>query len=574
MRYANVFIKSPVSAFWLTIWALTLTLGWLLPNHYYPWLSFHTDTWTAVAFSIGSFAVIWRAPGPVIWHRITLLIATLPCIVWTQYTFGLLPMIGNAWISTAYLLGLLLSLLAGASWEVNNPSQFLDALFLAIGVAAVLSVGLQLHSWLGLDGLALWSMGGGAERPHANFGQPNQLGTFLIWGLLAAAWGWLHKRIGTWPAILMSVYLLFGIALTASRTAWIGVFLLVFISWFWRGLWPNYRLPWVVSILGLYFVICVVLLGWLKYTSHIQGGSAEAEIADAVRMSGDIRHLAWVAFADALLLQPLRGFGWNQSGLAQMMVAADHPFVGTFFTYSHNLFFDLLLWCGIPLGLLISGALLYWFWKRFRAVRTADNAVLFLFLLIVANHAMLELPLYYAYFLLPVGMMMGVLNVRLDAKPVVYTSRSVFFTIWLAGVILLALIIRDYSRVEDSYRILRMEWENFNMSKQHGAPEVLLLTQWYEYMRFARFEPKPGLKNEELDWMRNVVGLYPNMIFFNKIARAMAINQRPEEAVLWLKKLCKLAPEGQCLLVKEDWARQSLKNAAIAAVPWPIEFEK
>lgn len=561
-------VRPVMTPIWLGLWACTLAAGWLLPNHYRPWLSFHTDAWVALIFSLASLAVILRVRGPMMWHHITVLVALLPCIVWAQYAFGLVPMAGNAWISSSYLLGLLLALLTGARWETSNPGQFLDALFLAIGVAALLSVGLQLHTWLGLDGLGLLSMGGGSGRPHANFGHSNQLGTFLLWGLLAVAWAWVHKRIGAWPALLMSAYLLLGIALTASRTAWIGVVLLVGISWFWRDLWHSRKLPWLVTGLALYFVFCVVFLPWW-HSSYMSGGGAQLDI---IRTSGETRHLAWAAFADALSQQPWFGFGWNQSGAAQMMVAAGHPPIGSFFSYSHNLFLDLFLWCGIPLGLLISGSLLWWFWKRFRAVRSAENAVLFVFLLIVANHAMLELPLYFAYFLLPVGMVMGVLNVRLVAKPVVYTSRWIFLAIWLAATLLLALIIRDYLRVETSYRILRMEWDNFAMSERHQPPNVVLLTQWREYIRYARFEPKTGMTDEELDWMRNVAGLYPNMIFFNKIATAMALNQRSDEAALWLRRLCKLAPEVQCVLVKEDWARQSLKNPAIAAVPWPIKL--
>jgi O-antigen ligase len=568
------FVMTP---FWLCLWSIVLAVGWLLPNHYQPWLSFHTDAWMGLAFSMASVAVILRTRGPVMWHRITLLVALLPCIVTIQYVLGIVPMAGNAWISFIYLFGLLLAILTGAHWEANNAGQFINALFLAIGIAALLSVGLQLHTWLGRDGLGLLSMGGRLERPHANFGQPNQLATFLLWGLLAVAWGWLHKRIGVWTALLISFYLLFGIALTASRTAWIGVSLLVCLSWFWRGLWRDARLPWVVTGLGIYFVLCVVYAGWLQSLLQVSGaGIGRAAIANVVQMNakGDPRQLAWTAFADALSQHPLWGFGWNQSGLAQMSVASEHPQIGKFFSYSHNLFFDLVLWCGIPLGLLISLALLWWLWKRFSAVRNAENAVLLLFVLIVANHAMFELPLYFAYFLLPVGMMIGVLNVRLGAKPVMYTSRGFFFALWLATTILLSLIIRDYLRVETSYRILRMEWYNFKMSAVHAPPDVLLLTQWQEYIRYARFVPIGGLTNEELNWMRHVTGLYPNMIFFNKIATAMALNHRPDEAALWLKRLCKIAPEEECLLVKKDWARQSLKEPAIAAVPWPLIDKK
>lgn len=560
--------------FWLKFLAGTLALGWLLPTHYRPWLSFHTDTWVAVICCIASLAVILRVRSAVIWHPITLLAAVLLCIPWLQYLFGLIPMVGNAWISTAYLLGLLLALLTGVHWEMNAPGQLMDALFLAIGLAALVSVGLQLYGWLQLDGLGLLVMDTYIPRPHANFGQPNQLGTFLIWGLLAAAWGWLQKRISAWVAMFMAAYLLFGVALTASRTAWIGVTLLIIASWLWRRLWRDPRLPWVVTGLGFYFVLCIVFLGWLQSTSHFSYGVTPADVADVARMSGETRQLAWAAFADAISQKPWLGFGWNQSGLAQMRVAAEHPYLGRYFSYSHNLFFDLILWCGIPLGLLISVLLLGWFWNRLRAISSADNAVIFLFLLIVANHAMLELPLYFAYFLLPVGMVMGLLNVRLGASLVMQSNRWIFLIIWLVGATLLGLIIRDYSRIEPSYRILRMEWDNFAMSEQHQPPDVMLLTQWREYIRYGRFQPREGMTDQELDWMRNVTGLYPNMLFFNKIATAMALNQRPDEAALWLKRLCKLAPEGQCLLVQEDWARQSRKSPAIANVPWPIKTEK
>lgn len=562
------FVMTP---FWLTIWACVLAVGWLLPNHYRPWLSFHTDAWVALIFSLASLAVILRVRGPMMWHHITVLVALLPCIVWAQYAFGLVPMIGNAWISTVYLLGFLLALLTGARWEANNPGQFVDGLFLAIGAAAVLSVGLQLYVWLQLDGLGLWAMGGNIERPHANFGQPNQLGTFLLWGVLAATWGLIRKRISVGTALLMAAYILFGVALTASRTAWVGVALLVAASWVWRGLWHDSRLPWVVTGLALYFVICIVVLGWLQHASQ---GGMQTDISDITRMSGETRPLAWAIFVDAIWQRPFFGYGWNQSGLAQMTVAAEHPPLHSFFSYSHNLFLDLVLWCGIPLGFLISMALLWWLWGKLRAVRSVENAILLLFLIVVANHAMLELPLYFAYFLLPVGMVMGVLNVRLGTQVVMHTSRWVLFVLWLAGVSLLALIIRDYSRIEPSYRILRMEWDNFSMSMPHGPPDVLLLTQWHDYIRYARFEPKAGLTVDELDWMRNVTGLFPNIIFFNKLATALALNQRPDEAHLWLKKMCKVAPEAQCLAVKKDWARQALKSPEIAAIPWPIETDK
>lgn len=579
--------KPTMSSFWLVSWSCMLAMGWLLPNHYYPWLSFHSDAWVALSAALASFAVIWRSRQPVAWHRITILVALLLCIPWLQHVFGVMPILGNAWISSAYLLGLLLAILTGAQWEARSPAQFGDGLFLAIGVAALVSVSLQLQQMLQfvgvssvssvgsqlqqslqLDGLGLWTMGSDTDRPHANLGQPNQLATLLLWGLLAAAWGHIRKRVGVTITLLMMLFFLFGIALTGSRTAWIGVVLLIGAVWWWRELWANSRWPWVATGLGLYFAVCVVGSAWLR---QILLDQSQMDVEHLIRLNSEIRPLAWSVFLDAAWQRPWFGYGWNQSALAQMAVANEHPSLHVVFTYGHNLFLDLVLWCGIPLGLLISVSLVWWFWKRLRAVQSAENAVLVLVLLVVANHAMFELPLYYAYFLLPTGLVMGALNTRLGVQPILLMGRRASLTLWFAATTLLALIIRDYTRVEPSYQTLRLEWSRIKMTLPVGPPDVLLLTQWHDYIKYARIEPTPGLSVAELDWMRNVTALYPNPILMHKLAITLGLNQRPDEARLWLKTLCKVAPDSECLIAEKLWARQSLKYSEIAAIPWPVK---
>ena len=553
-----------MTSFWLVFWSFVLAFGWVLPNHQRPWTAFHSDAWVALAFLLASAAVFIRVREPLAWNRITVFSALLVCVPWLQYAFDLVPSAGNAWISSAYLLGFLLALLTGAHWETFTPGQVVDGLFLALGIAAVLSVGLQLRQWFVLEGLEIWTMGGGPDRPFANLGQPNQLGTLLLWGVLAAAWGLICGWIRGWVAIFLVTYLLFGIALTGSRTAWIGVALLVIASWWWRSLWRSARLPWVATGLGLYFVLCVAARGGLQ----ISDGTVPS---DVVRMSGELRPLAWAVFLDAAWQRPWLGYGWNQTALAHLNLATAHPSLHNIFSYSHNLFLDLVLWCGIPVGLTVSAALLWWFWKRVRAVKNAEDAVLILFLLVIANHAMLELPLFYAYFLLPVGMVMGALNTRLGARPVIAMGRTLAMGLWLATTALLALIIRDYARVESSYQTLFLEWSRIKITLPVGPPDVLLLTQWHDFIKFARVDPKSNMSDDELARMRNITGLFPGGITLYKFAMVLAFNQRPEEAQLWLKRMCKTTPEADCKAVKEIWARQSLIYPEIAAIPWPVK---
>lgn len=559
-------IKQPLTGFWLTAWAVALGVTWVLPNHYPPWSGFHADAWSAIVLAMSAGAVMLRSTGPVIWHRISLLVALLALVPGGQYALGMSLFVSTVWVSSAYLLGFLLTLLIGARWEKSAPGQVADGLFLAIGMASLVSVGLQLHQWLALDLLEIWSMGDGFGRPFANFGQPNQLGTFLLWGVLAAAWGMVRQRMGVWIFLLMVAYLLFGLALTQSRTAWLALVMLVIAGWIWRSLWSDRRWPWLLVGLGLYFIVCVVSLDRLSQLLLLSSGE---DFGDIARVSGELRPTVWALFIDAAWLQPVWGYGWNQVGLAQLAVALDHPAVHSLFLHSHNLFLDLVLWCGIPIGLWVSIFLVRWFWRRLRSVRSASNAVLIMFLLVVGNHAMLELPLHHAYFLLPVGLVMGMLNTRMDVRPVLLVGRWSLISIWLVAVLLLALLIRDYARVEPSYQALRFEWARIKSDQRGAPPDVLLLTQWREFIRLARFEPARGMSADELEWMRKVTSTYPSAGFFQKYAAALAMNQRPEEAQLWLRKLCKMVTEVQCLGVKEAWENHARMEPLIAAVRWP-----
>lgn len=511
----------------------------------------------AVMLSLAAAAVIVRSTGPVRWHGVAILAAALVAVPGLQYAFGMVMFSGTAWVSTTYLVGFLLALLIGARWERASPGQLADGLFFAVGVGAILSVGLQLHQWFALDLLDIWSMGNGYGRPFANLGQPNQLGTLLLWGILAMAWGLVRRRIGAGTALLAVGYLLFGVALTESRTAWLGLAILICASWFWRHLWPDRRWPWVATGLSVYFAVCVMLVAWLNGTG------------DPARISGEPRPVIWSLFVDAALRHPIFGYGWSQVGLADMTAAPDHPSLHNFFSHSHNLFLDLILWCGIPIGLFVSIYLIRWLWLRARAVRGAEDAVLLLFLFVVGNHAMFEFPLHYAYFLLPVGLVMGALNARLETRPALTLGRWSVVAIWFISVALLGLIIRDYSRVETSYQNLRFEWAHIE-TKTHGdLPDVLLLTQWRDFIRVARMEPTSGMSIDDLDLMRNITSIYPSALAFYKLAGALALNERPAEAQLWLKRMCKIVPESECVGIKAGWAHQSLRYPSIAAVPWP-----
>lgn len=556
--------QGPVTGFWLAVWAVALSLGWLLPNHYLPWPSFHLEAWVAALLLLMAGVVFLRIPGKTAFYSSTLFVFGVALIPLAQYAAGMHPLAAAAWVAAMYLFAFMLSMVAAARWELAQPGQLADGMFLAIGIAAIVSVGLQLHQWLSLDRLFLWDMGNQTLRPFANFGQPTLLSTFLLWGLLGVAWGVQRQYLGKWVGLMASFYLLFGVALTGSRTPWIAVAVLVGGAWYWRAVWRSRWTPWIATGLAVYFWMCLFAKGWILRQLLL------GEVEDLLRAEGGTRLRVWTMLFDAAWLRPLFGYGWNQIAAAHLEVAVSHPPLYMLFANAHNLFLDLILWCGIPLGLMISAGLVWWMWRTFRTVRRAEDVLLFMLLLVLANHAMLEYPFSYAYLLLPAGLVVGMLDARLTSPVLQIGGRWIGLCLSGLMALLLSMVIRDYSRVESSYLALRFEFANLPTAASREPPDVLLLTHLRELIRYARYEPHPGMSDEELAWMQSVANLYPSAGNIHKLAAAMAWNKRPDEAQLWLRRMCSMVARDQCEAVRLGWARQAANDPKIRDVPWPV----
>src|SRR6476660_5319964 len=95
-------VKSTIfSPFWLVVWAIFLSLGWLLPNHYLPWPSFHLETWTATLLLASGLVVLIRTSGSTPFYLSSCVVGVLIFMPAIQHTIGLQPLLGSAWVATA-----------------------------------------------------------------------------------------------------------------------------------------------------------------------------------------------------------------------------------------------------------------------------------------------------------------------------------------------------------------------------------------------------------------------------------------------------------------------------------------
>lgn len=361
----------------------------------------------------------------------------------------------------------------------------------------------------------------------------------------------------------IAALLLFGVVLTESRTAWMNVCFLTVIALIGRKFLPSRRCLWSIVGLALFFFACVSSLSAIN--EFVGGGLPVAYRST----TSDPRWTAWVMFLKAAWLQPIFGYGWGQLAHAQFLMLDERIALGGNFLQAHNLVIDLILWNGIPIGLGITAVLGWWFWKVLTGIRDIWQLMLMSFLVVLGTHAMLEYPLQYAYFLLPTGLVMGSVSASIGIGAVSASKKWPVGLILFTAIAVLSITVRDYFRVEDSFYGLRFEQKKIDSPHSRNPPDVIALTQWRDYLVFARIEPRSGVAPAELEWMRNLVTTMPSAYVMYRFAAILVLNDQPEEATHWLKRVCLTSPQEHCDVIKVEWAKQSALNSKIATVTWP-----
>jgi O-antigen ligase len=548
-------------------WVL-MGAAWLAPNHYPPWTSFHADLMCAVGFSLLLVTALVQSGRTFQWPRLALAafaVATVPLV---QAAFGQIFFWGDAWMATLYLMGFGLAIGAGYNLVRNSdPAANLRLMWLTIALAAIVSVGIALYQWFSLTGLEVFAVDlPPAGRPFANLAQPNHLATLILLGLVGACALRQSGDIGGWTLALTVAYLGFGVVMTQSRTAWIatsGVLLWFCVSRV-RADTRVTRQEMAIAAAG--FV--VLTTGWetLCQWLDLPVGRTLAEQA------GDgARRLLWAATARAILDAPIWGYGWNQVSVAQSRLALDNPPSGVMFEHSHSIVLDLLAWNGVPLGLAIVTGLLAWTWSRLRACRNAEAAYLLAAIIAVGAHALAEFPLDYAYFLLPLGLWMGAAQALCHTEASRTLGRTVPRALSLLVGALAVCVTLDYFKLEENYRQLRFEASRTGVFVVNpDVPDVLVLTQLREFVRFARAPATRGMTEPQLASMQRVAERfgYPSVLI--RYALANAINRHPERAAETLIRLCRIHEVARCDEGRDAWQSASESEyTELQRIPYP-----
>ena len=519
--------------------AVCIALAWLLPIHYRPWATYTGELYTFFAlFALA--ATFWKTKLDV--AKISLPLLLLAIIPFAQLLFGQVYYFSIALLCMLFVFSFWLCINLGFSLSRSPESRgktflYLSYTFVASGVLTGL---IAICQWLDFDSFLPFVMKiSGTTRPFANFAQPNNMATFLLMALLACLYLYEQQQVKTRYLVACAIPILIGIALSQSRTSWVAsICILLYLAY---AQYRDFiRLRWFYSVAWLFgFVGLIVLMPKLSQLMSQMSDMNIQESRDVVqRAGGDMSRLAiWKQMAHAVAAQPWFGYGWHQTSVAFVSIS-DTVQGPVWIRSAHNFILDFLLWNGAIIGVPFLAYFAYWGIQLQKLAKSALSVIGLLMVGVFMIHAMLEFPQNYAYFLLPVGLIIGILQAG-KLETATFQLSPWFIRISLIiGVLLITVIYRDYANAAIQLG---------QASKYEKSPEkitnhepIYLLTEFKHRVAIIRLNPYQKVSEQTIQDTDRLVRSYPAKYHIIKYARLLAFNGYEAEARHQLQRLKKI----------------------------------
>lgn len=541
---------------------LGIGLAWLLPGHYFPWTGFQQEVMSAGgALLIALAAVVSRSAWPPRLPAMTVIAWGLSLVAPLQWAAGLIPFHSDALLATIYLLGFGLAALIGQRLAIAE-ARFDTALFCTLALAALATCTIGMLQWAQWESPFIHALTLG-DRVYGNFTQPNHQASLLGLGFVALLTLRASDELPRVPAFVGAGYLLLGMAMTQSRSGWLILTTTVLL---WLALRRRSRLALPGKAVAGLMAFYAAAWWAVPYVTRLVVGGVTASLA--ARTQAESRWLHWQITWDAVTRSPWRGYGWNQMSAAQQAAVLDHPPTFEWTSSSHNQLLDLAVWNGLPIGLLVLGALLWWTTLMLRRCDDARSWGAIAALAALAAHAMVEFPLAYAYFLLPAGLLAGVAEARMGpiGIPIAFprqltavVAASLAAVLWFVG--------DEYLQIEEGVR--RARYRDAGYAQHVPVPQVVLLDGPREYLRLWATRNEDGDPAADMAWLRTVSLRFPTPPALLRYATAAAVRGDTTQAERSLAILCRTATPKQCDGGRAYWDGLAQRHVALRQVVYP-----
>ncbi|NHB58085.1 O-antigen ligase family protein [Acinetobacter sp. 194] len=519
--------------------AVLLGLAYLLPYHRTPWPTFGSEILSLIAAATLLFSSHQKM---IKIAKTQILLLPLMLIPAVQYLFGQILYLSNALACLNYAVLFWAMIVVG--YNLSDTPKHREQLFSAICaffiVIGLVSSVIAFCQWLSISSYfsgLMYPLKG--NRPYANLAQPNNLATLFSLSLMACLYFYETQKIKTQYLFPIALLLVFSLALTQSRTSWI---MCLFILGYWSI--KQFKRPHLMHFPKLamwigFFIVCIFFLPYLNQGVSAVFGQQVTETTSVVNRatSGFMRLEMWTQVLVAIREHPWLGYGWNQTGMAQIAAFDLYP-SHEWYKSAHNMILDLLIWNGVPIGMLIILYFVAWLYWLNRGVKEHISIVATLMVCAVLIHGMLEYPLHYAYFLLPVGVLLGIIQGQYTRLPFVTIHAK---WLWLVGALSIAgaiISVKDYILYKQQSAIVAQKTPINPTQQKILDQDILLLTQFRERIWWIQLDSQTQMSNEQLAHIGKMVANLASKYDLLKYAQVLAFNGHRQEAEhqLWILK--------------------------------------
>lgn len=456
--------------------------------------------------------------------RIIIPILFICLIPFIQFIFGQIYYFSTAFFSFCFLFGFLVSLLYGYNShhlaDKNKIIQYVAYFFTLIGLISSL---FAIAQWLQISHPYILNLA--HNRPYANLGQPNHLATLLMMSICSIVF--LYERYGyKWllcvPLLILEIH---ALSLTQSRTTWVVIILLIFVYVFKK---IKFERRSTLTVIFLSLVLYVLLFTLNAQIAEYLNLVAPIPLEDRIN-GGFARIEMWKHMIYAIQQQPWLGYGWYQTTIAQfegVLIFKNEDNV----TSAHNIMIDLILWVGIPFGILLIFYSFYLIKVIICNIKTLAELYIFLMLLCILVHAQLEYPLFYSYFLFPLGFFIGILLIDCNVKSI-SINEKLKQIIFLFSIIFYAFIFQQY----DQWLTNLGYASGMENTGQSQHKESMVFSQFADRAEFIVAKIDKRYAEDELKVFEHYVVSQPSYYNLFKMAQIFYFNENFEKAIYYFE---------------------------------------
>ncbi len=568
----------------LVVCGLLISLPFLNPYHYYPFLTFYTE-W--LAFVIGLVALAAIAAGssrntvPIPGMCIGLFVLTAVLVLQValdQVAYPLRSAVGALYMIWAGLLVMLGAWLKSELGEVV-VSRTLQWWLAVAGVVAAASGFIQYHH------IPLPFGTYSTERPLnmmlGTVGQPNNFADYLGCALVSVAFLYARNALSSFPALFIALPLSAGMALSGSRGSWGYIVVAFALVPFLRRSGHSQEAKRVLQLACLTFAV-FLLVQVLNFYTGIFAGPEGRPNSSGERL---IRYLeidagtgerpiriqlflyAWLMF----LSSPFLGIGfgeyaWHAFALSASLQGA---FPQGLDRHSHNLFLQLLAETGIAGLLCVATPLASWLWRTPWRNLHPERCWAIGVLAVVGLHSMVEFPLWHANFLGMFALLFGIASPGGVVVEPTRLRRGLVLVLVLAGILTARGVWSDYRSFERWYLALEAKSARGEIPGKSDLESLMDLREdslfgpYFERIASEAIALDEDDLGDKLALNSQVMRAYPMPSVVLRQIALLALSGRDAEAMRTLRAATRVYPE---------WTRQWLPTLEKLARDRPALF--